>query len=365
MIRLTFVGDIALDKPLLKAAKQRGRNGKDKYDFSDVFHTQEVFAQSDLVVGNLETCFGGGHRFNTKPYHYNSPDSFCRAIRDAGIGLVSTANNHCMDEGISGLKRTNKLLDISGILHTGTYAEETSNRFLVKEFDSFKVAFYSLTYSVNVCMESLACDDLYRNVNLIGFSGKRIPLLKQYYRYVIKRKLKQIKNKKNKKSTISAHTDILKQSMLNEEWMVDIEKQIKRAKEQSDLLVILLHIGGQFNTEPGDFSEHIVKLLTELGADIIIGNHPHTVQKIDLRGKTLIAYSLGGYCMSPSAEYLVHDCLPEYSLALHVDIDESTGAFQSSIDVLKGIEDHTAYLSVEKTKFDDPGAEIIRLRSRI
>ena len=364
MIRLTFVGDIALDKPLLEAAKKRGNSGKDKYDFSDVFHTQEVFAKSDLVVGNLETCFGGGQRYNTKPYHYNSPDSFCRAIKDAGIGLVSTANNHCMDEGIGGLKRTNQLLDDCGILHTGTYAENTTDRFFVKEFEGFKVAFYSLTYSVNVCMESLACDDLYRNINLIGFSGKRIPLIKQYYRYVIKRKLNQIKRKKNKQSTISAHTDIFKQSMINEAWMSDIEKQLKRAKEQADLIVILLHIGGQFNTEPGDFSKHIVELLADLGADIIIGNHPHTVQKIDSKGKTLIAYSLGGYCMSPSAEYLVHDCLPEYSIALHVDIDESTGAFETSFDVLKGTEDHSAYLSVEKTKADDPGAEIIRSRCR-
>ena len=56
MIRLTFVGDIALDKPLLKAAKEREH---DSYDFSGVFQTKDVFADSDLVVGNLETCFGG------------------------------------------------------------------------------------------------------------------------------------------------------------------------------------------------------------------------------------------------------------------------------------------------------------------
>ena len=61
MIRLTFVGDIALDKPLLKAAKARGHG---QYDFSDVFHTEDVFAQSDLVIGNMETCFRGGKQFN-------------------------------------------------------------------------------------------------------------------------------------------------------------------------------------------------------------------------------------------------------------------------------------------------------------
>ena len=105
MIRLTFVGDIACDRPLLKAARKWG-----KYDFSRVFQTSGVFENSDLVIGNLETCFGGGH-YGTKAYHYSSPDSFCDAIRDAGFDIVSTANNHCLDEGVDGLIRTLGILD--------------------------------------------------------------------------------------------------------------------------------------------------------------------------------------------------------------------------------------------------------------
>ena len=346
MIRLTFVGDIALDKPLLKAAKARG-NGK--YDFSGVFQTRDVFSESDLVIGNMETCFGGGRRFNRKPYHYNSPDSFCRAVRDAGIDLVSTANNHCLDEGINGLVRTNRLLEECGILHTGTFSEETADRFLVKEIGGLKIAFYSLTYSVNKGMESLACDDLYRYVNLIGFNGKPISWLRRYYRYVIKSRIKEISRKIKKQSTISASQDSFRKEKINKTWMLDIENQIQRAKEQSDFLVVLLHIGGQFNPEPGTFSRYITDKLCDLGADVIIGNHPHTVQRIENRNGTIVAYSLGGYCMSVSAEYVVHDCLPEYNLALHVEIDENTKILDYSVDILKGTEDGFHYLTVRKT----------------
>ena len=81
-------------------------------------------------------------------------------------------------------------------------------------------------------------------------------------------------------------------------------------------------IGGQFNTEPGEFSKRIIDKLASIGADIIIGNHPHTVQKVEQGSDATVAYSLGGFCMSTSGEYLVHECLPEYSLALHIDIDE-------------------------------------------
>lgn len=365
MIRLTFVGDIALDKPLLKAAKDRG---KGKYDFTEVFHTEDVFRGSDLVVGNLETVFGGGHRFNKKPYHYNSPDSFCKAIKDAGIGLVSTANNHCMDEGVTGLRRTLNVLSGLGIANTGTYDDNVKNRYLIRDINGVRIAFYSLTYSVNVGMESLSCDDLYRYVNIIGFSGQSMPILKQYYRYVLKRKIVQIKKKIRHQSTISSHIDKYSDNKINKEWMANIEQQLKKAKENSDLLVVLLHIGGQFNTRPGTFSTYIVEKLSSLGADVIIGNHPHTVQAVreietGVPGRrTLVAYSLGGYCMSVSGEYLVHECLPEFSLALHVDVDEKTKNFTYSVDVLKGTENETGYLTVAKADDNDPCVARIKER---
>ena len=359
MTRLTFIGDIALDKPLLKAAKERG---KGVYDFSGVFHTEDVFRDSDLVIGNLETVFGGGSRYNTKPYHYNSPDSFCRAVKDAGIGLVSTANNHCMDEGAAGLHRTLRVLDENGIAHTGTYADETENRYLIREINGVRIAFYSLTYSVNVGMESLSCDDLYRHVNLIGFRGKRMSVPKRYYQYVIRQKLRQIRKKLSRQSTIAASTDTYSESKINNKWMAEIESQIRKARAESDLLVVLLHIGGQFNTEPGTFSTFMVEKLSALGADVIVGNHPHTVQAIREAQpgggarRTLIAYSLGGYCMSVSGEYLVHECLPEYSLALHVDLDEKGNYIGYSADVLKGTEDENAYLTVARAGLEDTGA---------
>ena len=358
MVRLTFVGDIALDKPLLKAAKRRG---KDVYDFSDVFHTEDIFAGSDLVIGNLETCFGGGHRFNSKPYHYNSPDSFCQAIKEAGIGLVSTANNHCTDEGVYGIRRTLEQLDKCGIEHTGTFASETKDRYLIKEIKSIRVAFYSLTYSVNPCLESLGCGDLYRYVNLTGFSGRRGSKAKQYLSYVLKPKIKQKLKKWMGKSTIASFPDTFKIEKIRPEWMADIETQIQRARERSDFLVVLLHSGGQFNIEPGEYSKFIMDRLLELGADIVVGNHPHTVQRIENRDGKVAAFSLGGYCMSVSGEYLVHDCLPEYSLALHVELDEKGNIADYRVDVLKGTEDEKGYLNVKGA--NDAGASEIRIRA--
>ncbi|MBQ2633775.1 MAG: CapA family protein [Oscillospiraceae bacterium] len=359
MIRLTFVGDIALDKPLLKAARNRGAGA---FDFSDVFHTEDVFADSDLVIGNLETCFGGGNRFNKKPYHYNSPDGFCQAIKDAGIGLVSTANNHCIDEGVKGLVRTCAVLDECGIEHTGTFASDPDKRYLVKDFHGFRVAFYSLTYSVNASMESMACQDLFRYINLTGFRRRSKSRLAQFYAYVVRRKLRQVKSKLRGKSTIPESTDHLALNTLNTAWMERIEREIKQAKAESDLLIVLLHSGGQFNVEPGEHSQYLAKKLCNFGADVIIGHHAHTIQRIEFRDGKLVAYCLGGFCMSVSGEYLVRKCLPEYSLALHLDIDQAARTLSCSVDVLKGTEDGTGYLTVQKTDVTDKNYDTIGKR---
>ena len=360
MVRLTFVGDIALDKPLLRAARERG-NGT--FDFSDVFHTQDVFEGSDLVIGNLETCFGGGRLFNFKPYHYNSPDSFCDAVRAAGIGLVGTANNHSMDEGVRGLRRTLRRLDACGIAHTGTFDADTEDRFLVREIGGLRIAFYSMTYSVNAGMESISCGDLYRHLNLTGFTGKKAPKPVLFWKYFVQRKISQIRKKRRGQSTISAHTDYFRTEWINSRWMEDIERQLRRARERSDVLVVLLHSGGQFNVEPGDYSKAMTDRLLDLGADLVIGNHPHTVQRIEQRGEKLIAYSLGGYCMSVSGEYLVHDCLPEYSLALHADLSDDGKLAGWSFDVLKGTEDAGCYLNVRRAPDGDAGAAAITGRA--
>ena len=62
--------------------------------------------------------------------------------------------------------------------------------------------------------------------------------------------------------------------------------------------------------------------------------------------------------MSVSGEYLVHSCLPEYSLALHVDL-ESPRELRHSVAVLKGTEDEKGYLTVSQADKDDAGAASI------
>lgn len=57
-MKITFLGDIMIEPPVLKAAK-RG----DTYDFRGVFaRAKSLLAESDYVVGNLETPLAGKKR---------------------------------------------------------------------------------------------------------------------------------------------------------------------------------------------------------------------------------------------------------------------------------------------------------------
>lgn len=361
MTRLTFVGDIACDRPLLKAAK-RGKT----YDFSRVFKTEKVFTNSDLVIGNLESCFGGGN-YGTKPYHYSVPDSFCNAIKAAGFDIVSTANNHCLDEGVEGLERTLSLLDQAGIAHTGTFLGDEKKRYQVIEKNGLKIAFYSLTYSVNPCYESCSCEDVSKHVNILAFKRRQYSKnpMKRLWQIRLRPELVKIKKKIRYGTIIPQYTDKLTPTSINPNWLHEIDNQIKAARQEADILVIMLHIGGQFNLEPGDFSQYMMTHLCELGADIIAAHHPHCLQKIERRGNTHIAYSLGGYCLSPSGEYLVKESLPEYSVAWHIDIDKNKRIVDSSVTLLKCIEDPDHYVHVVEAEEDSQNIKIIRERLQV
>ena len=359
MVRLTFTGDIACDRSLLRAAKK----GK-KYDYSGVFQTDSVFDSSDYVVGNLESCFGGAN-YGKKPYHYSAPDSFCEAIRDAGFNIVGTANNHCLDEGVTGLKRTIDILEKNGIAHTGTFCEEgDKKRYLVVEKNGIKIAFYSLTYSVNVCYESCSCDDVSKYVNILGFKKRSYSKnpLRRYWQVKLRPELRKLKFKKKYGTIIRQYTEQLNENSINQDWLRKIDEQILEAKNEADIVAVLLHIGGQFNVEPGPFSQFMVNHLCDLGVDIIAGHHPHTLQRMEKKGNTYIAYSLGGYCLSPSGEYLVKESLPEYSAAWHIDIDDNKQIAGTSVTILKCVEEPNHFVHVIKAEEESEKIDSIKNR---
>ena len=106
MVKITFLGDIMCEGPLLKAAHKEDGT----YDFSECFQgICGLLTEADYVIGNLETPLSGEEAGYTKTedlYSFNTPIEFAEAVKEMGMDLVLTANNHCCDRGIEGLIKT-------------------------------------------------------------------------------------------------------------------------------------------------------------------------------------------------------------------------------------------------------------------
>ena len=141
MIKISFLGDILCQLPFLKAAQKRGN------DFYTAFEgLQPLLQDSDYVVANLETPIAGAEAgYTNDVYSFNTPAAFLDALKRLKIDLYLTANNHCLDRGIIGLKNTLRELDDRQMAHTGT----GPTRYHTIKFKDTTIAFLNYTACVN------------------------------------------------------------------------------------------------------------------------------------------------------------------------------------------------------------------------
>lgn len=360
IIRISFVGDIMCEKPLLEAA----RVGNDEYDFNDVFsEVEETFKKSDYVVGNLETiCAGKNLGYTNHIFSFNTPESFLEAIKKSGIDLLTTATNHCLDRGIEGLKKNLVNLKKYNLDSIGTYAtREDSEKIFYKDFNGLKVAFLNYTYGTNTQIneEVLEENELF-HVNLLKPQDEDIEKLKikkhsKKFKSILARNLFKILSLeqwiKLKRflglKYYSAYQDNNIEG-INNDYLKKIASDIKHAKTSADIVIVCMHSGGQFNAEPGKFSKYMMNFMSENDVDVVVGNHPHVVQKHEKFSTGMLgAYSLGNFSISPSSVYILDENLPEYSIMLHLYLDNKNKQInKTTFSILKIVESKNGMLKV-------------------
>ncbi len=96
---IAFAGDIMALSSQLSSARVKGG-----YNFDHVFkYVAPIFKKADIAIGNLETQVAGKQFKTTDKKKYdggypyiNAPDSFLKAVSQAGFDVLSTANNHTL-----------------------------------------------------------------------------------------------------------------------------------------------------------------------------------------------------------------------------------------------------------------------------
>lgn len=266
--RLAVVGDIMVHDYQYNEAYDPATG---EYDFMHNFQdVKKYFEGYDLVIGNLELTFGGPDRPYASFPCFNTPDSFLDALDDAGFDLLTTANNHSMDTGRQGVIRTLDMLDAYGIDHIGTYRSQAERDTLYfREINGIRFAFLSYTYGTN---------------------GIPVP------------------------------EDYLVNRIDREQMLADI----RAAQEAADLVVVLPHMGNEYESYTREIFVDWADAMFEAGADIIFASHPHVLQRMEYRRidhgegahDGFIIYSLGNFISSQTTPPR------NASIVLHLTIEQ-------------------------------------------
>ena len=153
-LKITFSGDLILLEDMVKCACLQ-----DSYDFSNIFeYIHNVYKESDLNIGVLEgpVCpnqnYSISNIYDGKDIKLNFPPEFITSIKQAGINLVTTCNNHSFDCGVEGLLSTIDCLTCENLNHVGTYrnVEEKTKPFVIT-IKGVRIGILAYTYGFNKC----------------------------------------------------------------------------------------------------------------------------------------------------------------------------------------------------------------------
>lgn len=81
-------------------------------------------------------------------------------------------------------------------------------------------------------------------------------------------------------------------SNVNEE---KIKAEIARAKAQAEIVIVTFHWGIEYQDQPDARQKILGHLAIDCGADLVIGNHPHWIQPIEIYKGKLITYAHGNF----------------------------------------------------------------------
>ena len=336
MPQIIFTGDLMCRPTMTEKTNQ-------KYD---IFFekTKPLFQNAEFTVGNLETPIAGEElKYTYERYSFNTPSTYVKALKRSGFDLLCLANNHIMDRGEQGILNTVSNCREIGIETIGAYrTEDERNKICVKNIDGIKVAFLNYTYGTNAFAHNRYLKHKYM-VNLFQPEERNkgsVFLLNSYEQ--IAKDTDEIYNKKIGYEYVKPYTEQLK-------------ADIRKAKNESDFVVMVMHSGGQYNDIPEAYTENLVKTIRNAGVDLIVGHHPHIIQKSVYKNDVLTAYSLGNFLSTLEDEKDRHidpsggaEIDISYSVVLRLILGKNGGKVKAeySFDLIKIIEENGLYIPV-------------------
>ena len=219
------------------------------FDFNGIYeYTNQYTQNADLAFINGETICAPGYELSHYPV-FNGPVEILDAVNNAGFDWMALSSNHSMDMGADGLISEIDYIrsNYPNMVWTGSHDTiEDSQNYRVLDINGIKVGLLGYTY---------------------GLNGYALPEDKP--------------------------------------WLIDLidKEKIKTDMEAiskiSDVQLVSMHWGQEYNTSITDEQKELAEYLNELGAEVIIGHHPHVIEPAEIisneEQETLVYYSLGNF----------------------------------------------------------------------
>lgn len=249
---LAAIGDILIHDRVYEDAEIA-----DGYDFKPMLKAvKPELLQPEILLANQETILAGTEIGLSSYPSFNSPQEVGDAIIDAGVDIVSTANNHTLDRGERGALASIDYWNKVGLPYVGSFKDTADQqRLRILNQDGIKLAFLSYTYGTN---------------------GIPVPAGKDYLVNLIDKE--------------------------------KIKEEVHRARQVADVVVMSIHWGNEYQRFPDNQQQDLAAFMAEEGVDVIFGHHPHVLQPMDWitnsdGRKTFIIYSLGNFLSGQMWDY--------------------------------------------------------------
>lgn len=285
-VKILAMGDMIFHQPIVK----NYRTGE-TYDFTPIFaNISEDINGADIAIANFEGSVNSNRKLSGFPM-FNFPKESIYSLKNAGFDILSTANNHSLDTGLDGVAETISHIKESGMESFGTLSEEGEKGIIIEK-NGIKIGLISFTDTLN------GMDSLMRN--------------KEY----------------------SVNT-----------FSQDVAGDIKNLKDKSDIVIVYPHWGNEYQHHPSERQIYLKEKLHEYGADIILGSHPHVLQRYEVEEinnkKLFTIYSMGNALSNQRVENLKKSGVDTGALVkLEIEKDNTSG-----VTILKSYEVQPTYVN--------------------
>ncbi len=246
-VTIAFAGDILFDDRYAVMAGVM-QNGGDITRGIDPALIDEMRSADIMMLNNEFPYSDRGEPLADKQFTFRAPVSSADYLNTLGVDLVSLANNHAYDYGETALLDTLAALQDAGIVYVGAGRDLAEAR-------------RPVCYIVN-------------NVKIAVVSATQIERL----------------DNPDTKGATDTTPGVFR--CWNGE---DLLETVREAAADNDFVIAYIHWGTE-NQEATDWAqEELASALASAGTDLIIGDHPHCLQRIDVVDGVPVVYSLGNF----------------------------------------------------------------------